>query len=438
MQKLFEGFSKLSKTERFDRLIKMGALTKNDIKHLDSPKQLKTNLAENFIENVIGYFQLPLGVATFLNVDGQDYVIPMAVEETSIIASLSKTAKWISKSGHIQTEIIGDQNMIGQIQIAHVKNHDDFIRVINNNKKSIIQEANENVTRGLFNRGGGVKDIIIRTIEVQNASPMIVLHVMINTCDAMGANIITQTCEYLKPIIEHLTNETVSMCILSNLSDNKLTKATVTINNIDSELAHKIATASMFAQVDPYRAATNNKGVLNGIDPILIATGNDWRAVEASIHAYAAKDGKYSSITTWRVINDNTLVGELIAPINVGTIGGVTKLHPTAQTCLNMMKIKSAGQLSRVIAAAGLVQNLGAITALTTVGLVQGHMKLHISNLSMNAGANEEERPLLQKKLEELLSIRKMITLSNAIEILKELRRSKTVSLAISNQNNIT
>lgn len=436
MNELFHGFSKLSKQERLSRLVEMGALTREDVKILEKKKVLDTSLAEDLIENVIGYFQIPLGVAAFLNIDGKDYAIPMAVEETSIIASLSKTAKWISKEGSIHTEIIGSQEMIGQIQIANVKDFAFLASQIESHKIELIQSANSSIASGLFNRGGGVKDIVLRKISNNNTN-MAVLHIMINTCDAMGANIVTQVCEFLKPLVENLTNETVSMCILSNLSDQKLTKATVRIKNIDKELGQKIQDASTFAELDPYRAATNNKGVLNGIDPILIATGNDWRAVEASIHAYAARDGSYKSITKWKM-EKNELIGEIIAPINVGIVGGVTKLHPTAQLCLKMMKIKSASQLSRVIAAAGLVQNLGAITALTTVGLVQGHMKLHISNLSLNAGAKGDEIPILHKKLEELLQLRKMITLSNAIEILKDLRAGKLTKLKVSSKQEQT
>jgi hydroxymethylglutaryl-CoA reductase len=211
------------------------------------------------------------------------------------------------------------------------------------------------------------------------------------------------------------------MCILSNLVDTKVTRARVVLRNVDPELGKKIEEASLFAQQDPYRAATNNKGVLNGIDPILIATGNDWRAVEAGVHAYAARDGQYRSITVWKM-QGNDLVGVFEAPIVVGTVGGVTKLHPTAQLCLNMLDVESASHLSRICAAVGLVQNLGALNALTTVGIIEGHMKLHIKNLTLGAGALEKEVPLVQKRLEEILVLTKRISLSNAVEVLREIR----------------
>jgi hydroxymethylglutaryl-CoA reductase len=250
---------------------------------------------------------------------------------------------------------------------------------------------------------------------------MAVVHVMMNSVDAMGANIINQVCEYLKHPIEEMTGETVTMCILSNLVDTRLTEAKVILENIDLELAEKIEEASLFANLDPYRAATNNKGILNGMDPILIATGNDWRAVEAGAHAYCAIKGQYRSLSTWKRMGPS-LVGTLTAPIIVGTVGGVTSLHPTASMCLKMLNVGSAAELSRVIAAVGLVQNLGALRALTTVGIIEGHMKLHIKNLTLAAGANEKELPFVQKKLEEILALKKRISLSHATEVLRDLR----------------
>ncbi|RME17753.1 MAG: hydroxymethylglutaryl-CoA reductase, degradative, partial [Bdellovibrio sp.] len=238
------------------------------------------------------------------------------------------------------------------------------------------------------------------------------------------ANIINQVCEFLKPEVELLTGEKVSICILSNLVDTKLTRAKVVLKDQDPELIDKIVEASLFAQKDPYRATTNNKGVLNGIDPILIATGNDWRAVEAGVHAYAARSGQYQSITRWKRVND-LLVGEFEAPLIVGVVGGVTRLHPMAQMALRMLGVQSAEELSRVCAAVGLVQNLGALRALTTEGIIEGHMKLHIKNLTLGAGAKEKEIPLVQKRLEEILALTKRITLSNAIEVLREIRGDK-------------
>lgn len=420
MEQAFQGFSKLSKEERFERLRRIGALTDEDVAFLSAGGLKSTELAEKFIENVIGYFQLPFGVATNFVIDGQACIIPMAVEETSIIAAASKTAKWVKEHGVIRTETVGSE-IIGQIQIAQVK---DFIKlksVIASEGKRLVNEANEAVASGLVRRGGGVTRIKVRDILRPDGGLMAVVHVYADPCDAMGANIMNQVCEFLKGPIQDLTGETVTMCILSNLVDSRLTRARIEMTGLDLELREKIAEASLFAQLDPYRAATNNKGVLNGIDPILIATGNDWRAVEAGVHAFAAKSGHYGSITKWWV-EGARLIGELTAPIVVGIVGGVTTLHPAARMSLRLMDVDSAEELSRICAAVGLVQNLGALRALTTVGIIEGHMKLHIRNLTLGAGATEAETPIVQSRLEQILALHKRISLQNAIEVLKELR----------------
>jgi hydroxymethylglutaryl-CoA reductase len=419
---LFRGFSKLSREERFQRLLELGAMTQEDISFLQQGGIKDLNLADKLIENVIGYFQLPLGVATNFNINGRDYVIPLAVEETSIIAALSKSAKWIRQHGEINTWIEGDC-ILGQIQLAKVKDFQRFSHIFAENRQYLIEKANEDVAASMVKRGGGVIDLQLRQLKREDDSDMAVIHLTMNSCDAMGANIINQVLEYLKTPIEHLTGETVTMCILSNLNDQKLTTARVTIRDIDPVLGHKLQEASLFAEMDPYRAATHNKGVMNGIDPVLIATGNDWRAVEAGMHAYAARSGQYQAITRWRYEN-NVLTGELTAPIIVGTVGGVTSLHPTAKMCLRMMDITSANQLSQVIAAVGLVQNLGAIKALCTDGIIQGHMKLHIDNLLLVAGANEREMPVLKERLQEWLDLNKRVSLINARDLLAKIRQT--------------
>ena len=285
-----------------------------------------------------------------------------------------------------------------------------------------MKQANEQVALSMVHRGGGVEDIVLRSVKTEKGPMMAVFHVHFNPCDAMGANMVNQICEYLKTPIEEVSGEKVTMCILSNLVDSKLTEARVTLENIDEQTGKKIEEASLFAETDPYRATTNNKGVLNGIDPILIATGNDWRAVEAGIHAFASREGQYRSITKWRY-NHGTLLGFFKAPLVVGTVGGVTSLHPTARLCLEMLNVKGASDLSRICAAVGLVQNLGAIKALTTVGIIEGHMKLHIKNLTIGVGASKEERQPLQKKLEQLLAVKKRISHSDAWKVLQRIRK---------------
>ncbi|MCH9756279.1 MAG: hydroxymethylglutaryl-CoA reductase, degradative [Gammaproteobacteria bacterium] len=421
----FEGFSKLKRAERFERLIAMGALTHEDVAYLSKGGVQALDLGENLIENVIGYFQLPLGVATNFCIDGTDYVIPMAVEETSIIAALSKTAKWIRKEGSITTEVLGDA-ILGQINIPKVDNFDHLSTMFHEHRAALIKEVNQEVAASMVARGGGVTDMILRRLERPEGGDMAVIHLSMNSCDAMGANIINQVLEYLKNPIEMLTGETVGVCILSNLNDQKLARARVILNNVDEDLGERLQEVSLFAEIDPYRAATHNKGVMNGIDPILIATGNDWRAVEAGVHAYAARSGRYQAISTWRY-KEGVLTGELTAPLVAGTVGGVTALHPTARMCLNMMDITSAAHLSRVLAAVGLVQNLGAINAMCTEGIIQGHMKLHIDNLLLVAGANDAELPVLKKRLKHWLTVHRRVGLKQARELLAELRHTPQV-----------
>jgi hydroxymethylglutaryl-CoA reductase len=424
---LLQGFSKLNSEQRFARLQELGVLTPEDMAYLLNGGVRDLELADKLIENSIGYFQLPLGVATNFCIDGKDYVIPLAVEETSIIAALSKTAKWVRQQGKIETKVEG-ACIIGQIQLANVNDVEFFTQIFAQHRESLIASANNDVASSMVKRGGGVIDLILRHRVRDDGGNMMIVHLLFNSCDAMGANLINQVLEYLKEPIERLTNEKVTMCILSNLNDQKLTTAQVTLEDVGDELGYNLQEASIFAETDSYRAATHNKGVMNGIDPILIATGNDWRAVEAGMHAYACRNGAYQAITRWRY-NDGVLTGELTAPIIVGTVGGVTSLHPTAKFCLNMMKINSANELSRVIAAVGLIQNLGAITALCTKGIVQGHMKLHINNLVLAVGATYEESQLLKKELQNWLTSNKRVSLSNAQELLMKIRANKGINL---------
>lgn len=420
---LFKGFSKLTFDERLAYLKSNGYLNSEDVKFMKTGGLKDVALGEKFIENTIGYFQLPIGVATNFVINGRNYVIPMAVEETSIIAAASKTARWVRDNGRIETKVIGSE-IIGQIQIAKVKDFERLQKYIESEEVTLVNKANADVAAGMVVRGGGVRSLKLRKLVRPDGLFMSVIHVHMDAVDAMGANIMNQVCEYLKAPIQENTGETVTMCILSNLVDSKLTEARIIIEKIDAELAEKIEEASLFAQLDPYRASTNNKGVMNGIDPILIATGNDWRAVEAGVHAYAClsgMNGQYGSITQWRR-EGNSLVGVLKAPIIVGTVGGVTNLHPMSQMSLKMLGFPNANLLSQIIASVGLVQNLGALKALTTVGIIEGHMRLHAKNLALGAGADEAEIPYVQKKLEEILAIKKRITLSHAIEVLRELR----------------
>lgn len=420
MKKTTEGFSKLNREKRLHRLQEMNLLTQEDLLMLKSESGLTPDVAEQFVENTIGCYQLPLGVAVNFNIDNQDYVIPMVIEETSVIAASSKNAKWIRDQGSITTKNLS-RCIIGQIQIPIVNDFDKLSEKIIENKSMLIEEANKTTVKTLVARGGGVRDIKVRKVSRGDGQYMAIIHIMLDVCDAMGANMINQVCEYLKPLIELVTGESAAICILSNLSDTKITQAIVRIKDVEPELGKGIAEASLFAECDPYRAATSNKGVMNGMDAVLIATGNDWRAVEAGVHSYAAHTGRYRSITSWKM-EEKDLVGTLEAPILVGIVGGVTRLHPLAKMCLRIMNIKSADQLARVVAAVGLVQNLAAIRTLSTEGIIKGHMKLHLVNLALAVGATEDEIPTLKQALIEHLEHHKYITQADALSILTKMR----------------
>ena len=423
--KKLKGFYQLSRRERVKRVCSMSDLTERDERILLGEEPLSIEIAEHLIENVVGYYPIPLGVATYFTVDGKSLFIPMAVEETSIIAAASSTAKWISKEGAIRTYAKG-RLIIGQIQIPHVRDIEFTKKILGQKRAQLIEIANFFLP-GLVQRGGGVRDIAIRDLSERSKDPMLVLHVLCDPCDAMGANLINQVCEALKPKIEELTKEKVGLCIVSNLVDTRLVGAEVTLRSVDVGLAQGIQEASYFAEVDPYRAATHNKGILNGIDAVLIATGNDWRAVEAGCHAYAARLGHYQPLSTWRREGDD-LVGKIEIPLSVGTVGGVTRLHPMAQVALKILKVKSSEDLARICAAVGLVQNLGALRALATVGIVKGHMQLHAANLAIAAGAEIGEIDSVRDKLILDLKKSKTISLTRAKEILESIRVEKSES----------
>jgi hydroxymethylglutaryl-CoA reductase len=417
---LTEGFHRLTRLERLKRVKDLCNLSTEDVSILSGETPMPYEVAEHLIENVVGYFQIPLGVATNFTIDGRDLLIPMAVEETSIIAASSATAKWIRREGSIRTYSKGSL-IIGQVQIPSVKDVARARRVLHDKRSLLMGLANACIP-GLVARGGGVRDIAIREVARPTGDGMmLVLHVLCDPCDAMGANLINQVCEALKPRVEELTGEKVGLCILSNLVDTKLVVAEVIIRNIDPATGRGIQEATLFAKADPYRAATHNKGVLNGIDPILIATGNDWRAVEAGVHAYAARSGRYEPVTDWYV-EGSDLVGRIEVPLAVGTAGGVTRIHPTARVALKMLKVTKAEELARICAAVGLVQNLGALKALATVGIVKGHMQLHAANLAIAAGAEIHEVAEVRDRLAKVLQVEKTINLSRAKEILEAIR----------------
>ena len=358
---------------------------------------LSIDLAQNMIENVVTIFGLPMGIATNFLINNRDYLVPMVIEEPSVVAACSFAAKLVRTGGGFSTKS-DDPIMIGQLQLLDVPDPVQAKTAIIANKERLlasITRAESTVVR----MGGGPKDIIVRELQHSQLGTMLVIHLLYDTRDAMGANAINTACEMLAPHIEELTGGRVNLRILSNYSDQRTATASCTIRAqtlatehiAGTEVVQRIVEAAIFAEVDPYRAVTHNKGVMNGIDAVAIATGNDWRAVEAAAHAYAARNGQYTSMTRWWQNNDGDLCGELTLPMAIGIVGGATKVHPTAKLALELLNVKSAQELAEIIIAVGLAQNLAAIRALATEGIQRGHMSLHARQVALAAGAQPND-----------------------------------------------
>lgn len=379
---------------------------------LDGSRGLSLATAEHMIENVVGLFGLPFGIATNFQINGQDYLIPMVVEEPSIVAACSNSAKVVRAGGGFITHS-DDPIMIGQIQVLDIPDIASAESKIRTHQTKLLALAND-PTSSIVKHGGGVRGLEIRSFEDTRIGRMLVIHLLYDVRDAMGANAINTACEMLAPEIEAITGGRVNLRILSNYSDQRKATAachvpanTLATADMDGQtVVQRIVEAAVFAEVDVYRAVTHNKGIMNGIDPILIATGNDWRAVEAGAHAYAARDGQYRSLTRWWQDENGDLRGELTLPIAVGIVGGATKVHPTAQLALRLLGVTNAQQLSEIIVAVGLAQNLGAIRALATHGIQRGHMALHARQLAIAAGASTEQVNLIADQMVQEDNIR--------------------------------
>ncbi|GAB3796002.1 hydroxymethylglutaryl-CoA reductase, degradative [Virgibacillus kimchii] len=409
------GFYNMSIQERRDILTDMYTFTEEELDALKSDGSLSTDTADKMIENVIGTYSLPLGLGLNFLINGKEYAVPMAVEEPSIVASASHIAKIVRDAGGFKTEAT-ERMMIGQIQVVGC---DDFQKAKENllHKKEALLEAANAAYPSIVARGGGAKDLEVRILNEEATSvysQMLILHLYINTCDAMGANIINTMLESLAPTVEELTEGKVYLRILSNYADKCLARAKCVIppelletgDFSGEEVRDGVVHAYEFAASDPYRAVTHNKGIMNGIDPVVIATGNDWRAVEAGAHAYASRSGQYTSMTTWYADESGNLVGELELPMAVGTVGGSIRVHPIAKLAYKMLDISSADDLAQVIVAVGLAQNLGALKALATEGIQKGHMALHSRSVAIAAGASGEMIDIIAEKLVETKEIR--------------------------------
>ncbi|SCX42817.1 3-hydroxy-3-methylglutaryl-coenzyme A reductase [Lysinibacillus fusiformis] len=385
MTSRIKGFYLLSVEERVKLIAEKSKLTNEEVEALNSGISLE--LADAMVENVIGHISIPLGVAANFKVNGKEVFIPMATEEPSVIAAASNAARAAYELGGIFTSSSGTV-MRGQIQVLNIDDPHAARAKIFEHKDEIIEHCNAKDPT-LVKLGGGVKDVEVHLIDTAKET-MVVVHLIVDTKDAMGANAVNTMAESVSPLIERITNGRVVLRIISNLADKRIVRArgefsTEMLGGI--AIAKNIVSAYEFADSDPYRAATHNKGVMNGITAAVLASGNDTRAVEAGAHAYAARSGRYRSLTTWELNKAGNLVGTLELPLAVGIVGGATKTHPVAKAALKIMDVQSAEELASYIAAVGLVENLASLRALSAEGIQSGHMRLHAKNLAVMAGA---------------------------------------------------
>jgi hydroxymethylglutaryl-CoA reductase len=390
-------FRALTPAQRFEHIARAASLTAEEVALLASPGALSVERANGMVENVIGTFELPLGVAGNFLVNGREYLVPMVVEEPSVVAAASFMAKLAREGGGFEASSTGPI-MRAQVQVLGVGDPYGARQALLRARDQILEVANSR-DKVLIGLGGGCRDIEVHVFPDTPRGAMVVMHLIVDVRDAMGANTVNTMAEAVSPLVEKLTGGTVRLRILSNLADLRLARARVrltpevlkTKERSGEEIVEGVLDAYTFAAVDPYRAATHNKGIMNGVDPVIVATGNDWRAVEAGAHAYACRNGRYTSLTTWEKDNSGALVGTIEMPMPVGLVGGATKTHPLAQVALKILGVKSAQELGEVAVAVGLAQNLGALRALATEGIQRGHMALHARNIALVAGATGDE-----------------------------------------------
>ncbi|MFP3909106.1 MAG: hydroxymethylglutaryl-CoA reductase, degradative [Archaeoglobaceae archaeon] len=412
------GFYKLSLEDRLKEVKEFADLSDEEVNVIATTGSLDADLADQMIENVVGTFEFPLGVATNFLIDNKDYLIPMVIEEPSVVAAASNAARMARAEGGFTTSAT-PPHMIGQIQLLNMSDPYSTRMEILRYKEEIIKIANEQ-DPVLLKFGGGCRDIEVRVVDYDSVKPMVIVHLIVDVRDAMGANAVNTMSEAVAPYIEEITGVRTHLRIISNLATLRVAraKAVFEANVIGGhEVVDAIIDAYAFARADPYRCATHNKGIMNGVSAVVIATGNDFRAVEAGAHSYAAMDG-YKPLTTYEKDKKGNLVGTIELPVAVGTVGGSTSTNPMARTCLKILGVQSASELSRVIAAVGLAQNFAALRALSTEGIQKGHMNLHARNIAMMAGAKGDE---VDKVVEVLIS-EGTIRVDKAKEVLEHIR----------------
>lgn len=404
------GFYQLSRQERLAILDKMYSFNDEEWRGLQAEGALSHDTTEKLIENAIGQYALPIGVAPNFRINQKDYVVPMVIEEPSVIASASHIAKIVRESDGFAATAT-DRMMIGQIQVMDCADFESARRTLLRQEDMLVKAANE-AQPGMKERGGGARRIEVRQLDAgtgRDRDHTLVVHLLIDTCDAMGANTINTMVEAIAPLVEELSAGKVHLRILSNYTDDCIARAScdippslLTTGEFSGEnVRDGIVSAYQFATRDVHRAVTHNKGVMNGVDAVAIATGNDWRAVEAAAHAYTSRFGRYDSMTTWSVAENGHLVGSLELPMPVGTVGGSIGIHPMAQLSQKLLQVESAPELARVIVAVGLAQNLGALKALATDGIQKGHMALQSRSVALSAGARGDQVDEIARQLTE-------------------------------------
>ncbi len=389
------GFYKRPLAERAALVAEWAKLTPTEQSAMLGIGGLNAAQADNMIENAVGVYALPLGAATNFLINNEEYVIPMVVEEPSVLAAVSNAARLFREGGGFTTSS-DEPIMIGQIQVLDLDDVYTAAGAIKAQRKRLIEFVNQQIGGSIVERGGGARGIEVRPLEATPVGAMLIIHLLYDARDAMGANAVNTAVEALAPEIEALTGGRVNLRILSNLSDRRKAKVEGMIPSKElasgdlsgEQVVRAIVEAGAFAAVDPYRATTHNKGIMNGIDAVAIATGNDWRALEAGAHAYAARSGQYTSMTQWWQDENGNLRGSLEIPLAVGIVGGATRVHPTAQVALKILGVKSARQLAEIMVAVGLAQNFAAIRALSTEGIQRGHMRMHARQIAVAAGAS--------------------------------------------------
>jgi hydroxymethylglutaryl-CoA reductase len=418
-----EGFYKLPIAERVRIVKEFAGLTDEEAKALTGAS-IDPSIPDRMVENAVGAFPLPLGIAMNFTINGKDYLVPMAIEEPSVVAAASNAAKMARDKGGFRTSST-DPIMIGQVQVTGVKNPEESKMRLLQRQDEILRLANAQDPM-LVKLGGGARGLEVRVIQTMEG-PNVIVHLLVDVRDAMGANAVNTMAEATAPLIEEISGGRVYLRILSNLAIHRLARAQAVWSKESiggPEVVEGVIEAYLFAEADPFRCATHNKGVMNGIDAVILATGNDTRAIEAGAHSYAARSGSYKPLTSFERTPEGDILGSIELPMAVGLVGGATKVHPTAKACVRLLGVRTAGELGEIVASVGLAQNFAALRALATVGIQKGHMTLHAKNIVISAGSPPE----LVDEVVKIIVAERKIRMDRAQEVIADLKKKRAMS----------